>query len=272
MAWQGKLKLNYSLSAGITQVVSNFSQAPLRVQKSFYPEQKDTCHSVILHTAGGIVGGDRLDLSIDLGERSQVVITTATAGKVYGSKGLESEQTLNIYLQAGSYLEWLPQEFIIFNGAIYKQKTRIELEPDALWLGWEIVRFGRSARGERFLSGSWRSHTEVWRSGYPLWSDRQWLEGGEAMINSPHGLNGYPVVGTLALVGRQVNFELLQKIQTLTLNYEGQLGVTKLIEGLTCRYVGHSITEVRHWFIAVWELIRLFYIQRPACVPRVWQI
>ena len=44
-------------------------------------------------------------------------------------------------------LEWLPQETILFNGAIYRQDLRVELATGASWLGWEITRFGRSARG-----------------------------------------------------------------------------------------------------------------------------
>jgi urease accessory protein len=275
-SWQGKLNLQYAHQGGTTQVISNQSQAPLRVQRSFYPEQKDICHSVILHTAGGIVGGDRLDLNIDLEEGSQALITSATAGKIYGGKGIEAQQILSMHLQTGSYLEWLPQETIIFNDAIYRQKTYIELEQECLWLSWEIVRFGRSARGEKFLSGSWRSHTEVWRAGTPLWIDRQWLQGGNSMIDSPHGLYGCPVVGTLALVGKQVNLDLLKKIQLITSdciqNSDQQMGVTSLIEGLICRYRGHSTAEVKQWFIAVWQLLRLFYLERPVCIPRVWQI
>jgi len=84
------------------------------------------------------------------------------------------------------------QETIVFNGAIYQQDLRIELSPGARWLGWEITRLGRSARGERFCRG-WRSHTEIWQ-GRPLWIDRQWIPAGEEIINSPHGLAGQSVV------------------------------------------------------------------------------
>jgi len=272
--WQGKLELQFAETNGKTQVTHNYSQAPLRVQRSFYPEGQEVCHSVILHTAGGIVGGDRLDLDIQLQPRSQALITTATAAKIYRSNGLTAQQTINLQLQAGTCLEWLPQETIVFDGVIYQQKMRIELLADALWLGWEIVRFGRSAGGERLHSGSWRSHTEVWREGIPLWIDRQWLQ--KEMIDSPHGLDGNAVVGSLVLVGKSASLELVENLRSLwtEFGYEGEVGVTRLLEGVICRYRGHSTLEVRHWLIKVWQLLRAYYLNKPLdkplCLPRVW--
>jgi len=143
------------------------------VQRPFYPEEPDVCHSVMLHTAGGVVGGDRLSLNFRLGPNAHTLITTAAAGKIYRSNGLEARQSIQMQVATGACLEWFPQEIIVFNGAIYRQDLRVELDPGASWLGWEITRFGRSARGERFLQGEWRSHTEIWQQGRPLWIDRQ---------------------------------------------------------------------------------------------------
>jgi urease accessory protein len=220
-----------------------------------------------------MVGGDRLCLDLRLEPNAQVLITTAAAGKVYRSNGLEAQQTIQIKVAAGACLEWLPQETIIFNGAIYRQDLRVELAPGATWLGWEMTRFGRSARGEQFLQGNWRSRTEVWQ-GRPLWIDSQWLKGGEAMLNSPHGLAGYPVVGSLAWIGQAVSPDLVAKARSLwtSTNYQGEAGVTCLPEGLLCRYRGPSTTEVRNWLIEVWHLLRLSCLERPACPPRVWQL
>ena len=104
------------------------------------------------------------------------MITSAAASKIYRSSGLESQQNIDIKLEAGANLEWLPQETIVFDGAIYRQNLRVELAPTARILLWEITRFGRSARGEKFASGEWRSHTEVWQQNSPLWIDRQLLK------------------------------------------------------------------------------------------------
>ena len=231
--WHGNLDLVYAQQQGKTQVISSQMKAPLKVQRPFYPED-GVCHSVVLHTAGGIVGGDRNSLSFHLQPNAQALITTATASKIYRSNGLQAKQSIQIQVDADAYLEWLPQETIVFDGAIYRQDLHVELAPGAKWLGWEITRFGRTARGERFLTGDWKSHTEVWQQGVPLWIDRQWLPGGEKIIDSPHGLARQPIVGSLAWIGQAVEPEIVEKARVLFPhnNSSSQGGVTRLPMGL----------------------------------------
>lgn len=272
--WHGSLDLVYVHDNGTTKLIHNQARSPLKVQRPFYPEGEAVCHSVVLHTAGGMVGGDRLTQTIHLQPNAQALITTAAASKVYRSNGQDARQTIELQIEAGAYLEWLPQETIVFNGAIYQQDLRVELAPQASWLGWEITRFGRSARGETFLQGEWRSHTEVWQQGHPLWIDRQWLPAGEDILNSPHGLAGQPIVATLSWIGQPVSREILDTARILWNSKErqGEAGVTQLISGLVCRYRGASTLEVRNWFTDIWELLRLSSVGRSVTKPRVWQI
>jgi urease accessory protein len=273
--WHGRLNLVYANRDGSTQIIHNQMQAPLKVQRPFYPEGKEVCHSVILHTAGGVVGGDRLSSHFHLQPNAKALITSAAASKIYRSSGLESQQNIDIQLEYGANLEWLPQETIVFDGAIYQQNLRVELAPKATILLWEITRFGRSARGEKFLSGKWRSHTEIWQQNSPLWIDRQLLIGGGKMLESPHGLAGKPVVATLAWVGEPVTTELVEKVRALPSEatiYPGNctIGVTRIPNGLLCRYRGTSTTAARDWFVSIWDLLRLSFSERPCCLPRVW--
>ncbi|GAA6617820.1 urease accessory protein UreD [Scytonema sp. NUACC26] len=277
--WHGKLDLVYAQRQGKTALIHNQNTAPLKVQRPFYPEGQEICHSVILHTAGGIVGGDRLSYKIHLQPKAQALITTAAASKIYRSNGAQARQNIDIQVDAGACLEWLPQETIVFNGVRYRQDLRVELATEACWIGWEITRFGRSARGEKFCLGEWRSHTEVWQQGVPLWIDRQWLPGSEEVFHSPHGLAGQPVTGSLVYIGQEVSQELVQKARTLFLSPSSQspvpsphslAGVTRLSCGLLCRYRGSGTTEVRNWFTAVWQLLRQSVLARGGCVPRVW--
>ncbi|QLE56286.1 urease accessory protein UreD [Nostoc sp. TCL26-01] len=283
--WHGQLKLVYADRLNSTQLIYNHHQAPLKVQRPFYPEGEKVCHSVILHTAGGIVGGDLLSCDIHLQANAQAVMTTAAASKIYRSNGLIAKQTINIQVETGACLEWLPQETIVFDGGIYRQDLRVELADGANFVGWEITRFGRSARGEKFYQGEWRSHTEVWQNGIPLWIDRQWLPGSAAVFHSPHGLSGKPIVGSLVWLGSPVSLEIIATARSLFTQHSqlttqhSQLtthhsltGVTRLENGFLCRYCGTSTTEVRNWLTAVWQMLRMNFFHRGICIPRVWQI
>ncbi len=284
--WHGKLNLVYAHRQGTTALIHNSHQAPLKVQRPFYPEGQEVCHSVILHTAGGVVGGDRLRCNFHLQPNAQALITTATASKIYRSNGIQARQSIEIQVDTGACLEWLPQETIVFNGAIYRQDLRVELATGASWIGWEITRFGRSARKEKFLQGEWRSHTEIWQQGVPLWIDRQWLPASDEVFHSPHGLFGKPIVGSLVFVGQEVSPDLVEKARNLWKfptrtdvlperlfpTPPSSAGVTLLGNGLLCRYRGSVTSEVRNWFISVWQLLRLSFLSRGNCLPRVWQI
>ncbi|MDX2214478.1 MAG: urease accessory protein UreD [Oculatellaceae cyanobacterium bins.114] len=280
MGWHGSLQLEFAHDSRGTHLNRSYVQAPLKVQRPFYPEGTEVCHLVTLHTAGGVVGGDRLSLDITLDPHAHALITTAAAGKVYRSNGQTAQQTVQIHVAESACLEWLPQESIVFDGAHYQQNVRIDLAENALWMGWELTRLGRTARGEQFLSGVWRSHTQVWQNNQPIWIDPQRVEGGSEMLTSLHGLASCPVVGSFAVIGRSLDPELVEKARSLWQPGTGainrvsssppQIGVTRLTAGLLCRYRGHSTLEARRWFTQVWHLMRQEVLNRPGCNPRVW--
>jgi urease accessory protein len=268
--WHGQLQLTYRYDRSKTQAIRHQGTAPLKVQRSFYPESETICHNTILHTAGGIVGGDKLEIEIELQPQSRAVITTAAAGKIYGSNGNVASQSIVQNISDNACLEWLPQETIIFDRAIFHQHLCVNLGASATWLGWEINRFGRTARGERFRHGEWKSATEVYRAGKPVWIDRQVLYGDE-MVDSPHNLAGCPIVGSLAWIGAAVSKDLVIETRSLFDGEPSKIGVTRLTEGLLCRYRGDSTTEVRQWFTAVWHLLRQTFLHSPPIHLRVWQ-
>jgi urease accessory protein len=280
--WQGEMALTFTCQETRTQLSQVKTIAPYRVQRSFQ-NPDGSCQVIMLHTAGGMVSGDRLTAQIHLGDRAQALLTTAAAGKIYRSTGSQTRQQAHITVGSHARLEWLPQETIIFDGAWFQQSLRIDLNPGATALVWDVTRLGRTAHGERFTSGEWRSHSEVFRQGVPLWIDRQWLPASETLWQSPHGLSGDCIVGTLAWIGQAVSLETIQELRDLWQGSEdlGTIGVTRLTEGLVCRYRGKSSHAVRQWFLAIWQTLRS--ISSAASVgtsgdrqsweiPRVWMI
>jgi urease accessory protein len=248
-SWQGEMDLRFSREDKLTRLTQVKTIAPYRVQRSFQ-NPDGSCQVIMLHTAGGMVSGDRLTAKIHLDQYTAALLTTAAAGKIYRSTGLQTQQTVQITVGRDARLEWLPQETIVFDGAWFKQALRIDLEPGATALLWDVTRLGRTAHGEKFVSGEWRSHSEVFRAGLPLWIDRQWLPASEVLWDSPHGLAGHCIVGTLAWVGQAVSIEMVQQIREILQDQglEQTIGVTRLTEGLVCRYRGRSSHEVRQGF------------------------
>lgn len=275
--WHGQLKLNFLYSQGQTRPEIQLAQAPLKVQRPFYPEGPATCHSTILHTAGGLVRGDQLSIQLNLAAQAQTLVTTAAASKIYGDPvGHAPAAELQVQMQVGAdaHLEWLPQEAIVFAGAHYRQQIQIHLDPGATCLGWDLTRFGRTARGERFSSGLWQSRIEVWQQGQPLWINPEYLPGGSVLLDSPHGLAGQPLVGTLFWLGGEASPELIAAIRQAWPNQTqlGEVGVSCLQKGLVCRYRGPDRQAAQNWFIQAWQLLR-HYQQRPqAALPRVWPL
>ena len=270
-AWQGNLKLTYGLEEGQTQLKSSFSRAPFRIQRPFYPEGDKVCHSVIVHTAGGMVGGDRLNLDLDLAPDSHVFLTTSAAGKAYRSDGETCRQTIMMKAQAGAVIEWFPQETILFEDSKFLQTLKVDLEQGAIWAGMDLFRYGRTARGEHFQQGEWRSQTEVWQQGRPLWIDRSVLTG--SMSHSTTTLDNYCVMGSFVVLGQSFEPETLTEIrnQLPSERQDYRLGISRLEHGIICRYLGNSTAQGRDLFLKIWGSLRSIYAGCGICIPRVWQ-
>lgn len=270
--WHGKINLNYQYKHNKTGLKSSFAQSPFKIQQSFYPEGEAICHNIILHTAGGIVGGDLLDQNINLTANSQTLITTPAANKVYRSNGKIAVQNININLENNAILEYLPQEMIIFDGAKYHQSNIINLQNNSTFLMWDIIRFGRTARGEIFTKGNWQSKLEIWQEEKPLFIDNICLKGEDNLYHNLTGLNGNPIFGTLTYIGNNINPETLTNIRQLCQDslINGQGGVTELLKGLTCRYLGNSTTEVKDFFFKIWQILRVQYLGKNAIKLRIW--
>ncbi|EKV03543.1 urease accessory protein UreH [Leptolyngbya sp. PCC 7375] len=274
--WRGTLDLRFAHMNGRTFPAKSFSTSPLRIQRPFYPAAAPgNCQSVIVHTAGGMVGGDQLDMVITAEADTQVLVTTAAAHKVYRSQGDWAQQTIQLTVASDAYVEWLPQELILFDGGRFQQSLKVDLEPGGVWLSWDITRFGRSARGETLTTGQWRSQTEIWQQGTPLWIDQQQLLGGSEVLVSRNGLAGYPVVGTFLLLGKSITPEHLSAIRT-RLNLKGltgcDAGVTQLEQGLVARYRGSSSQIARQYFIDIWQYLRAKVLGQKSYIPRVWGV
>jgi urease accessory protein len=264
--WHAELELGYGRFGDSTRPTLRRHQGPLRVQKHLYAEGPEVCQHIIVHPPGGIAGGDRLDIRAHVGPDAWAQLTSPGAAKWYRAAG-PAYQQLDLTVDAGATLEWLPQETIVFSAAQAELTTRIELHGDARVLYWDMVALGRPASGERFDLGHFQSQVEIRRNGQLLWHERQRITGNDGLLDSPIGLGGKPVFATLLVTG-EASSELLEVCRSLGHPVRGDL--TQLPGLLVARCLADEALHARAWLIACWKLLRPALLGREAVAPRIW--
>jgi urease accessory protein len=195
MGWHGTLALRYRRQDERT-LVHDRHDGPLRVLKSLHPEGAGVCHSVLVHPPGGIVGGDRLEVEIDVETGAHALVTTPGATRFYRSAGETATQSLLARVAAGARLEWLPLETIAFDGCLAENRARFELEPGAETIGWDVTALGLPASSQPFASGRFTQMIEM----PGCWLERGTMRGDDArLLRSPLGWAGHTVLATLWL-------------------------------------------------------------------------
>ena len=265
--WTARLELKFALRENRTVLADNRHLGPLVVQRPLYPED-GVCHTCILHPPGGVVGGDRLEIDACAEAGTATLITTPGATKFYRSAGKQAVQEQRLAVHDGALLEWFPQDNIFFPGADAEISTRVDLSPQAAFMGWEIMCLGLPVNGQRFTHSRLRASQAIYRHKTPLLLDRLRVDN-EDDLDRPAGLRGFPVTATFFATG--CNTEILGPIQALApREKEALFAVTLMDDLLVARYLGHSTFAARDLFIEVWTLLRPHIAGRTACPPRIW--
>ena len=271
-SWLAELKLAFEFDGRRTILSERKHYGPLIIQKPFYPEG-EVCHVYLIHPPGGIVGGDELHLNVNVNKNAHALLTTPAATKFYRGNDFKAKQIQNINVSAGCKVEWLPQETIFFSGCEANTKTIVNLENDAQFIGWEIICLGRPASNEIFEHGYIRQVVEVSRDKAPIVIERSQLQGGDEILQSAWGMQGFVVMGTMIVTNAdnlvlEVVRENIEK-QNLDSNII-RVSATLIKDVLICRALSDQAESARESFIDIWKTLRPLVMQRPAAPPRIW--
>jgi urease accessory protein len=196
MTWHASLQLNYAPQDG-RSVAHYRHDGPLRILQSLYPEGDAICHNVLVHPPGGLVGGDTLDIRIDVAQGAHGLVTTPGATRFYRSVGEPAVQSLHARLASGARLEWLPLEALAYNQCIAENKAVFELAPGAELMGWDVTALGLPAAELPFIEGSFAQHLEV----PGVWLEQGRIDAADArLMDGPLGLAGRRCLATLFFV------------------------------------------------------------------------
>lgn len=218
--------------------------------------------AVLLNTAGGLTGGDRIDVEIDAAPGCHVTAASQTAERVYRSLGGAATVRNRLRIGAGARLDWLPQETILFDGGRLDRRLDVDMAEDATLLAVEPLILGRAAMGERVETGALTDNWRVRRGGRLLHAEalRFSPEAGAA----PAGFAGRLAAATLLYVAPDAEDRLAAARAALP------DGVTGGVSAWGGRLVARLLAETgRTLRAALIPLIRLF---RAGALPRVWSI
>ena len=81
------------------------------------------------------------------------MIASQAAEKIYRSAGLNVQINVALAAESDAWLEYLPQETILFDGAKLARTTSVDAMPGSQVLAGEIIIFGRRGSGESFQNG-----------------------------------------------------------------------------------------------------------------------
>lgn len=259
-------------------------RAPFKLMRASY-NSDGRCELPILHTAGGLVGGDQLSVTVDCEKNSNSLLTSVAAQKIYGTigrskrcpEGQWARQQCNFRVDEHSDLEWMPQEVVVFANGLFEQKLHVDLFPSSSFLSAEVVRLGRTALGETLELGCWRSSLEICRQTPEgkCWEFVDRLELSRDALVSEHGMANQPVFGSFVWVAPK-SFKT-NEIDDLLLacrkdreGLRGFMTCSAINRGISARYLGPSTQAARFWFFRIWLRTRLL---RGLATPdplRVW--
>lgn len=266
--FEGLLQARFERRNGGTALADLHQKPPLRM---LFPRVDDPLPLVVYtNTAGGLVGGDHVSIEITAGPDTALTVTGQAAEKVYRSLGADTTIANRLIARNGAWLEWLPQETIVFERARLRRTMQIDLERDARVLAGEILVFGRIARGELVTTGLVHDAWEVRRDRRLLWADALHLDGDiAARLAHPAGFGGARAYATMLYVAEDAA-AMVEALRAHGLGADG--AATCIGPLLIARWLSLDPLILRRSFGRAWAFLREQGRGLPPLLPRIWHI
>jgi urease accessory protein len=266
---EGSVRIVLSGSEDGTRIKEVFQRSPLRI---LFPSTVAGAveEAVLVNTAGGIAGGDRLECSVTALTNASIAVTTQAAEKVYRALDAPARVVTRLKVCEAAKLAWLPQETIVFNWGRLIRTTEIELSSGAELLALEWLVLGRAAHGEEIMGGHIADSWRVKRDGRLIWADS--FRATHQTFPHLHRkalLSDCKVFGTLVYFGPHLNarLEFLRDIAPSGGCYCSMTSVSGLI---IARFAARTSFELR---LALRDFLQQFSGElegHPFRVPKMW--
>ncbi|WP_062015535.1 urease accessory protein UreD [Aureimonas sp. AU4] len=217
--------------------------------------------TVLVNTAGGLAGGDRLAQRFEIEPGGNLAVTTQAAERVYRSHdGAEARVETRIEVADGACASFLPQETILFDGGRLHRRLEVDCTASSRLLLCESVVLGRSESGERVRAGRLRDSWRVRCAGRLVFAEELDLGGDWDAVGRAPMLGGARALATLLSRGEDIDPARLRDLV-------GPDGGVSLVDGsLIVRLLAADGYALRR------RLVPLVAALSPDGVPGLWSL
>ncbi len=210
------LRLEENAQTKKTVIKDQFSRVPLFTQKALYLEESlpSMAYVYIMTPSGGILQGDRYRIDLTLSNNACAHLTTQGATRIYRMERNYATQIVNISIDEGCYLEYIPDQIIPYRDSCFYQTVNIKAHDNATMVYSEMLAPGRVASGESFDYNIvyMTTHAEN-QNGEPKFNDVFILEPKKLDLKVTGVLGEHSIVGSLYILTKpkytkQLNLEI----------------------------------------------------------------
>ncbi|MEM7289648.1 MAG: urease accessory protein UreD [Pseudomonadota bacterium] len=246
---------------GATKLDRLYQQGSAKIR--FPKNHRLDLEAVLINTAGGLTGGDRLSWDLQLDEGADVVVSAQACEKAYRSSGDAAQLNTQLNLGKDSTLHWLPQETILYEGSALSRSYDVMMEEGATLLAVESIVLGREAMGETIHSLQFRDRWRIRQNGSLVFADDLRFCGGE---NSIAQMKDCRAVASLLFVNGRDDEHLQSSLKALRELCSSAWAGFSAFEGkITGRILTKDSYALRRTLIPVLKMLR------GTDLPRVWR-
>ncbi len=225
----------------------------------------DMTEAVMLNTAGGITGGDQLDIFVQA-QDCALVATSQTAERFYKSSTSPAKISIRLKAEESAHLHWMPQETILFDGAEIDRTIRLDMQSGSQCLIAESLVLGREAMGEQVQNCHFTDSWRLYRDGVLFHAEQLRLTGDvRDVLATPAGGNAARLLTTIIYAGPDAE-GAADRLKPIISSSGSVSAASFWREKLVIRLVSADAPAGRA------DIVKLLLDLRQQPLPRVWQV
>jgi len=264
---RGTLAYEFEREGPRTVLTRSFCTSPWHHFPPSYLDDSGCAYTWLVNPSGGLVGGDRLSVEVQLHARSHVLLTSPSANRVYRSLAEPAAQEIRLSVGPDARLEWLPEVTIPFAGSRFRQSIHVDLAPGATVVLWDAMASGRVAKQERWAFTSVENEIcirgQAPRRRAPVPCVERYRIAPDQRLESVGLAGSWDYVASLFIIGDAVGDDVWKRLDImLAVILEERTGSvlgavsTPAAPGLAVKLVARSAPDLTETLESLWAAVR----------------